>query len=441
MEATMEGEETRKKYPLLPSNYVSLAQLQERWLQKQQQQQKQEEEEKEKGKGKGRRTMENQSPEKQRKDLYGNRQRNKNGGGRRIEGQRVFVPRRVLDGNFPKRIGVEEFSLEGASGVEGGDGVEKKIKGKGKEKKKKKKKYYDRQKRMGRIEGGLIGEDQVQKLSKNQENLGCSIGKNGGQEEGCSGGFEEGNGDRNRGVEENLSLCTVEVLREYRGKEVDLVGMGGKCGGNEGFGEGVRGNSDDWGVKRGVSVCKVEVLPENDELGEEVLLAGNGDDQACRVIEEVGNVRMVEVVQGSEVEEDVSVGGGRKNGEVRYQEKMGNSMKWRVSKDTKVQLGRGRNEEVEKRVFKGENEWNGDQKRRIRRGLQAHQSKERISGNLWRNVRRDLRVLSLGDSRQGNVTAMKGLCSERQGRYGKSRDGGFVWVKKGVISDTNAAEI
>lgn len=439
--ATTEEEEeiSRKKYPSLPSNYVSLAQLQERWLQRQQQQKQEQEERQQRKTTTTTSSQSQQRPEKPKKEEFDG-QRSKRGE-RRIEGKKaIYVPRwRVLgDGNRPGGIGAEDRESKGGAflRVERADSrvMENKIKGK-------QKTYYNRGKSNKRMMAGAL-------TGREDENMRNSGGENvRWKDEGSNWGELQRNdttGDDGR-VEENLGVCPLEaVAEENREKEVNFVRIGGeKCIDHEGFGGGVwrRNGDDDWGLGGSVSGRVVEMLPENDEHKEEVpvhLL--NADDQALGVAQAANEC--MEVLPEYVVPEGVLVGNGRKYSQGRfrghYRANVPSNRKGRVSEEgNMVQLGQGKDKEVEEKALSGKSEWNGDQiqKGRTRRGIQeAYAYKGRISNNLRPTIRRDFKALSLNDSREGNVTSTKWLGGRRSGRCRKSRDGGLVWMPKGETS-------
>lgn len=442
--STTEEEEEirRKKYPSLPSNYVSLTQLQERWLQ-QQQQQNQEQEKKEHQQGKTTTTSSSQNqqrPEKPKKEEFDG-QRSKNGE-RRIEGKReIYVPRRRVlgDGNRPGGIGAEDReSKRGAFlRVERADSrvMENRIKGK-------QKTYYNRGKsKMRMMAGALTGRE--------HENMRNSGGENGRwKDEGSNWGELQRNdttGDDRR-ADENLGVRPLEAVdEENRGKQVNVVSIGGeKCIDHEALGGGVcrRNGDDDCGMGGSLSRCMVEMPPENDEHKEEVpvhLLTA--DDQAPGIAQ-AANVSMVEVLPENVVQEGVLVGNGSKHSQGRfrghYRGNFHHNRKEGVSEEgSKVQLGQGKDKEVEEKALSGKSEWNGDQiqRGRTRRGIQEGCAyKERVSNNLRPNIRRDFKALSLNDNREGNLTATKWLRGGRSGRCRESRDGGLVWMPKGGTS-------
>lgn len=314
--------------------------------------------------------------------------------------------------------------------------MENKIKGK-------QKTYHNRGKsKKKKMAGAIIGRE--------GEKMRNSSGENGRwKDEGSNRGELQRNDTtgNDRKVEEDLGVCPRgAVAEENRGKEVNFVSIGGEKGiDHEGFGGGVwrRNGDDDWELEGSVSGSTVEMLPEDGEHKEEVPVhLPNADDQALEIAQ-VANVCMVEVLPENVVEEGVLVGNGRKYSQGRFRGRcrrnVPNNREGRVSEeDGKVQLGQGRDKEVEEKALIGKSEWSGDQiqKGRTRTGIQeAYAYKERVSDNLKPNIRRDFKALSLNDSRGGNVTSNKWLRGGRSRRHRKSRDGtGLVWMPKGETS-------
>lgn len=388
MEPT-EKESGEEHHPSLPPNYVSLAQLQERWLQRQKEKQKTEKQEEKREQKQPKQeggliSASRSQQEKGKKKVWGKEQGKERNGWRRVEGhQKVYVPKGALDGNGPE-IGVagrklksEEFKVGALAhhGVNGVGGMEEKIV--------RRKKNWKKRVARPRVEGNLIGEQET------RGTLGDLNMRNGG-EEGCREEFGR-NDNTDREVEGKVSVCMVGVMPESKGREVTLVGMRGKCGGDKRFGEQDWGYSDDWSLEENSSACTMEVLPENGS-GKEVPVAENGDYQGML---EAGSVCMAEVLPQNKVEEDCSVNVGRERGEGR-----------------------------------------------LRARYQHNVDKEMVSGSLLPKIRRDLRFLSLGERRVGNVALRRGRHGWQQRTYEKPRAvNGLVWMKKGEISDTNVPEI
>lgn len=386
MEPT-EEESGEEHHPSLPPNYVSLAQLQERWLQRQKEKQKieKQEEKREQKQPKqegGLISASRSQQEKGKKKVWEKEPGRERNEWRRVEGhQKVYVPKRALDGSGPE-IGVagrklksEEFKVGGLAhhGVDGVGGMEEKIV----------RRKKNRKKRVARVEGNLIGEQET------RGTLGDLNMRNGG-EAGCREEFGR-NDNTDREVEGKVSVCMVGVVPENKGQEATLVGMRGKCGGYKGFREQDWGYSDDWSLEENSLACTKEVLPKNGS-GKEVPVAENGDYQGML---EAGSVCMVEVLPQNKVEEDCSVNVGRERGEGR-----------------------------------------------LRARYQNNVDKEMVSGSLLPKIRRDLRFLSLDERRVGNVALRRGRHGWQQRTYEKPRAvNGLVWMKKGEISDTNVPEI
>lgn len=241
-------ESGEEHHPSLPPNYVSLAQLQERWLQRQKEKlkiEKQEEkrEQKQPKQEGGLISASRSQQEKGKKKVWGKEPGKERNGWRRVDGhQKVYVPKGALDGNGPE-IGVagrklksEEFKVGALAhhGVDGVGGMEEKIV--------RRKKNWKKRVARPRVEGNLIGEQET------RGTLGDLNMRNGG-EEGCREEFGR-NDNADREVEGKVSVCMVGVVPENKGREATLVGMRGKCGGDKGFGEQDWGYSDDWAWKK-----------------------------------------------------------------------------------------------------------------------------------------------------------------------------------------------
>lgn len=469
-------EDIKKKYPSLPPNYVSLAHLQERWIQQQQQKQK-EQEQKEKVA-----LEEEQSKEKKGFNQVG--QNSKNGmrrnraqglhfrqiGERRVYAQKVYAPVRTSNENHPKNLGAkselkpEQCDLTG-SVDQGGGGARNSMQ--------KKKKKYNNKKRWPRVENKLNGEDPTQTLTGNGGTPGVLIGQDGGYETGnvCMVGLvpeakgkevnPEASSRKNLrkqvvNTQGSSSTGSSKFERESRGKQV----VNGQFSSNtddrrvelESRGkESVNGkflsNTDDRGVEGCLNEYIVEVLPEN-KSEEEIYNDQSKNSGNHQGLVEEGNLSARAVLQDNVREEKVPGDERRKTGKERFRGRFqGNEGNWRIersSNDNKVPLEVSQ-QMVEEGLLAGQKERNGLDARSVK-GVQGYGNKDRVPYERGPNFVRYFGDLSLNGSSKGNPSrgqrrSYGAFGRFASGRKGKQADGGLVWVKKEEISGANLAEI
>ncbi|KAG8377545.1 hypothetical protein BUALT_Bualt08G0044300 [Buddleja alternifolia] len=205
-------EEEKRKEPSLPSDYVSLAQLQERWLQKQQEKKLKEKHEEEEKK---------QSEIATQNESKNHRGVKSDGHDEKLEGRRSIgdVPRRRIE-KYGREIGAIDEKGKGKEIVIGGFGNGDK------KKKKKKKKHYRKKEKSAAADGekgnGAKNEKPVSEIKHYNEGFdGCEgleiIPENEvkvgirGVLNGENSGKERESGEL-KGIEESVSVNIVDVL-------------------------------------------------------------------------------------------------------------------------------------------------------------------------------------------------------------------------------------
>ncbi|KAL2505701.1 Pumilio/Puf RNA-binding domain-containing family protein [Abeliophyllum distichum] len=481
-----EGE--RKKYPSLPPNYVSLAQLKERWLQKQ--------EEKEKEKDQLEKEEEIQRLAESQKQENENDRRNSDNYKDRKNGKKVRAPS-VRFGHW-QRLEKDEQKMRVIEGIVkdeeikiGGSQGDGNMRGISKEKKTRKR--YCSKKKFRAVEAngdrdtervvieneekeipgsgnscndvGFYGKiekndlDGAEIISGNEAvGMGILRGKN-SVKEGFSGEFQ--------GTDGNVNVCAVEVLVENGGRE--KIGRFGRKNWNRkgfrrGFQRSDKNESKEYKIKDSVEINKLkdsEELTSEKKEGERNefhrLVPGeqsgnkNGFSDGFRRTDKNGRTshktkeKSIEIDELKGSEELVS----------EKEERGGNELMRNVKNRRRDYKIKDRGDEGEDlngsgitpekaadEVLVGESERND-----VKGGVT---NEFRRKENLMGKIGRKFGNLTINDGKAGNLAPRVEVYGGGQRRYGNfGRSGNWnmnqrhigVWVKKQEISNANAAEI